>query len=59
MSDCPPQKRARENGTLSDMEVFDQLFHTLMEDLTKQGLKDAEIGDAIQWFKNVICLVFL
>ncbi|ELU07394.1 hypothetical protein CAPTEDRAFT_223258 [Capitella teleta] len=46
----PLCKRPRENN---DMQAFDQLFVTLVDDLSKYGMKDPEIGDAIKWFKDV------
>ena len=53
MADSPPEKRSRENGSRGDMEMFDELFHTLVDDLSKQGLKDEEVRDAVLWFKEV------
>ena len=49
----PEHKKAK--GT-SQFEKFDALFSVLNEDLTKQGLKDGEIADAMAYFKKVISI---
>ncbi|KAK6191277.1 hypothetical protein SNE40_003008 [Patella caerulea] len=44
----------KENRAKTELEEFDALFPELVKDLTNIGLKDAEISDAIDWFKEVI-----
>lgn len=51
MSGSPVHKKAKSDKT--DLEHFDELFPVLVEDLTKYGLKDGEISDAMEWFKKV------
>ena len=48
--ESPEHKKAKG---ASQFEKFDALFSVLNEDLTKQGLKDNEIADAMAWFKRV------
>ena len=50
MADPPEDKRRKE---MTELQLFDELFPTLVEDLTKNGLKDDEITGAIEWFKEV------
>lgn len=50
MASSPEHKRSRD---ASDLEVFDELFPVLVDDLKKHGAKDSEIADAIEWFKEV------
>jgi len=44
-------KRSR---SMSELEKFDELFPVLVDNLTKQGLKDDEITSAMKWFKRVL-----
>ncbi len=41
-----------------ELELFDDLFPTLVDDLTKNGLKDEEISAAVEWFKAVSVQLF-
>ena len=53
MSDKPAEKKARME---TELEEFDKVFPQLLDDLTKQGLKDDQIASAMNWFKQVdIC----
>ena len=45
-----PEKKSR---VLTDLEAFDEVFPCLVDDLTKQGLKDDQITSAMAWFKQV------
>ncbi|KAK6191276.1 hypothetical protein SNE40_003007 [Patella caerulea] len=48
---CSNNKKSKACG---ELEEFDAIFPAIVDDLTKTGLKDIEISDAIQWFKKVI-----
>jgi len=50
MSGSPDKKKPK---TTTELELFDSLFSTLVDDLTKQGLKDEEIEVAMNYFKRV------
>ncbi len=50
MTDSPEHKKPRKP---EELEKFDELFPQLVNDLTKQGLKEDEISSAIEWFKKV------
>ena len=41
---------------MSDLDMFDELFPMLVENLTKNGMNDPEISDAMKWFKTVRAL---
>lgn len=56
MAEGPPSKKPCRTDAVSDLHMFDELFPTLVDSLSKNGLKDPEIKDAIRWFKKV-CLV--
>ena len=47
----PPEDKKRKG--MSELEMFDELFPTLVGDLTKNGIKDDEISSAVEWFKKV------
>ncbi|XP_046574693.1 farnesyl pyrophosphate synthase-like [Haliotis rubra] len=47
---CIASKKSR---SMSELEEFDSIFPDLVDGLTKIGLKDAEISDAMKWFKEV------
>ena len=50
MTESPIKKR---NKPASELEVFDELFPVLVDDLTKHGLKDNEISSAMEYFREV------
>jgi len=43
----------KKTKQMTDLEMFDELFPVLVDNLTKNGLKDTEISDAMAWFKKV------
>ncbi|XP_013413552.1 farnesyl pyrophosphate synthase [Lingula anatina] len=47
----PATKKCR--AELTELQKFDEVFQQLVDDITKQGLKDGEIHDAFKWFKEV------
>ena len=53
MAVSPTDKKAQ---SMSQLELFDELFPILLDNLTKQGLKDDEISGAMEWFKKVNCV---
>ena len=54
MADPPEDKKRKE---MTELQLFDELFPVLVEDLTKNGMKDDEITSAIEWFKEVSLLI--
>ena len=42
---------------MTELEKFDKLFPVLIDDLTKPGLKNPEISQAIAWFKKVLLIL--
>lgn len=48
---CIASKKSR---SMSELEEFDSLFPDLVDDLTKIGLKDGQVSDAMKWFKEVM-----
>lgn len=51
--ESPEHKKAKGAPEASQFEKFDAMFTVLNDELTKQGLKDPEIADAMAWFKRV------
>ena len=51
MGDSSPEleKMSRNNG----MKAFDDIFPELVELLTKEGMKNIEVADAMKWYKEV------
>lgn len=43
----------KKTKVASELEQFDDIFPELVESLTKIGLKDNQICDAVSWFKEV------
>lgn len=46
-----PEKRARVQ---TELEKFDDIFPELVDSLINPGLRDAEVADAAQWFRDVL-----
>ncbi|KAL5007681.1 hypothetical protein ScPMuIL_016487 [Solemya velum] len=44
----------KKTKVASELEQFDDIFPELVESLTKIGLKDNQICDAVSWFKEVL-----
>lgn len=38
---------------MTELEMFDELFPAIVDDLTKKGCKNIEISSAMEWFKKV------
>lgn len=51
MGDPPVQKKPKING--NELEQFDALFPTLVDDLTSSISNEKEISAALKWFKRV------
>ena len=47
----PPEDKKRKG--MSELDMFDELFPTIVDNLTKNGIKDDEISNAVEWFKKV------
>ena len=47
---------AKKGKMVTDLELFDEVFTQIVDDLTKAGLQDKEIGDSMVWFKEVLAL---
>ena len=54
MADLPEDKKRKE---MTELQLFEELFPVLVEDLTKNGMKDDEITGAIEYFKEVSLLI--
>ena len=56
MGDSSPEIKKMKH--INDMKAFDEVFPELVELLTKDGLKDGEVADAMKWYKEVqMCLL--
>ena len=51
MADDPPEDKRRKE--MAELQLFEELFQTVVDDLTKNQMKDDEVSSAIEWFKKV------
>jgi len=51
MGDSSPELKKMKQ--VSDMKAFDDIFPELVQLMTKDGLKDSEVADAMTWHKEV------
>ena len=51
MGDSTPELKKMK--LVSDMKAFDDVFPELVQLMTKDGLKDSEVADAMTWYKEV------
>ena len=42
----------------SDLQLFDDVFSTLVNDITQNGLKEPETHEALEWFKKVLEILY-
>ncbi|KAK2188089.1 hypothetical protein NP493_144g03004 [Ridgeia piscesae] len=52
MGDSSPELKKMKQ--VSDMKAFDDIFPELVQLMTKDGLKDSEVADAMTWHKEVL-----
>ena len=56
MGDSSPELKKMKQ--ISDMKAFDDVFPELVQLMTKDGLKDSEVADAMTWYKEVGILFY-
>ena len=52
MGDSSPELEKMSHNN-NGMKAFDDIFPELVELLTKDGLKNTEVTDAMNWYKEV------
>ena len=51
MSDSPTKKQAKLEP--SELEIFDEIFPQLVDNITQFSSKEQDIAPALNWFKRV------